>query len=68
MPAIIEIDPRFGTAVDLILDGIVDLVVDKSSLPTLVLFDDQARVALLIQIDPSYSVLLCKNEFDVSFT
>ena len=68
MPAIIEIDPRFGTAVDLILDGIVDLVVDKPSLPTLVLVDDQARVALSIQIDPSYSVLLCKNEFDVSFT
>ncbi len=68
LPAAIGIDPRFGPgSVDMILDGIVDLEVDKTSLPTLILMDDQGKVALSIQVDPSLSVLVCKNDYDVSY-
>jgi hypothetical protein len=51
----------------MILDGIIDLEVDKTSLPTLILVDDQGKVALSVQVDPSLSVIVCKNDYDVSY-
>ena len=47
LPATIEADPRFGYTVDLIYDGIVDLVIDKTTLPTIVLTDDQVSRSII---------------------
>ncbi len=67
LPGTISIDPRFfNSTVDLILDGIINLVFDNTSPPiSLKIFDDRGNIALSLQIDPLNSVINLKNDFDV---
>ncbi len=41
LPATIAADPRFGYTVDLIFDGIINIDMDKTTLPTIILRDEK---------------------------
>jgi len=47
LPETIAADPRFGYSVDLIYDGIINLDIDKTTLPTIILTDDKVSLSSL---------------------
>jgi hypothetical protein len=50
---------------DFILDGIIDLQVERTSWPTITFIDDLDRNILTIQIDVAASNLIIVNAFEV---
>jgi len=66
LPASIKVSPQFGLNFDFIIDGIIDLEVERTNWPTITFLDDSQRQVLTIQIDPASSNLVVANMFDVS--
>jgi len=52
---------------DFILDGTIDLEVERISFPAVIFTSQAGNVSLSLEIDPISSILNLKNDFDVSF-